>query len=61
MRSMFTVIFAEPEMFVKGARQLFLHLKNMIDINDLQITNDHVFGIFQNECHCVRMWSIIIM
>ena len=51
MRSMFTVIFAEPEMFVKGARQLFLRLKNMIDINDLQITNDHVFGIFQNECH----------
>ena len=51
---MFTVIFAEPEMFVKGARQLFLRLKNMIDINDLQITNDHVFGIFQNECHCMR-------
>ncbi len=28
-----------------------MHSKNMIYINDLQITNDHVFGIFQNECH----------
>ncbi len=31
-----------------------MHSKNMIYINDLQITNDHVFGIFQNECHWLR-------
>ena len=51
MRSMFTAIFAVPEGFVKGSRQFFLHSENMIDINDLQITTDDVYGIFQNECH----------
>ncbi len=37
-----------------------MHSKNMIYINDLQITNDHVFGIFQNECHCLCGAPIVL-